>query len=71
MYTRIRNTDSILQIRLPIWARLLRALIQMTFNHHTHDGLLAARDLLGKRMCDLGLVLVILERVAVGAVDHE
>jgi len=71
MYTRIRNTDTVLQILLSIRARLLCALVQVAFNHHAHDGLLAARDLLGKRMCDLGLVLVVLERVAVGAVDHE
>src|SRR6478609_8064128 len=46
-------------------------LVDVALNHDTHDGGLALGDLLGKNLGNLGLVLVILVRVAVAAVNHQ
>ena len=43
----------------------------MALDHDTHDGGLTGLQLLGKGRGNLGLVLVVLERVAVAAVHHE
>ena len=43
----------------------------MALDHDTHDGGLTGLQLLGKGRGNLGLVLVVLERVAVAAVDHQ
>jgi hypothetical protein len=45
--------------------------IDVTLNHDTHDTCLTLGDLLGQDVRDLGLVLVILLRVAVAAVNHQ
>jgi len=43
----------------------------MTLDHDTHDGLITASNLLCQIMRDLGLVLVVLQRIAMTAVDHK
>lgn len=51
--------------------RLVRTLVDVALNHDTHDGILAFRDLFGQLGSNLGLVLVVLQRVSVAAVHHE
>jgi hypothetical protein len=48
----------------------LFALDEVGFNHEAHDGLVAVSDELGEVMGDLGLVVVVFARVAVGTIDH-
>lgn len=45
--------------------------INVTLDHHTHDRRLTGCNLLAQHSSHLGLVLVVLLRVAVAAVDHE
>ena len=49
----------------------MHTLMDITLDHHTHDGLLASSDLLGHDGSDLGLVAVVLEGVPMRAVDHQ
>lgn len=49
----------------------VRTLVDVAFDHNTHDSSLTGGNLLAKNSSDLGLVLVVLLRVAVAAVDHE
>lgn len=46
-------------------------LVDVALDHDTHDGGLSSGDLLGQNSSHLGLVLVVLLRVTVAAVDHE
>jgi hypothetical protein len=45
--------------------------VDVTLDHNTHDSRLAGGNLLAKNSSNLGLVLVVLLRVAVAAVDHQ
>ena len=56
-------------LRARHWDQL--TLVDVALDHDTHDALLAVGDLLGQAGGNLGLVLVVLERVAVAAVDHQ
>ncbi|QBZ63822.1 hypothetical protein PoMZ_05512 [Pyricularia oryzae] len=56
---------------LALLGHLLAALIDVALDHDAHDGILARLDLFGQLVGDLGLVTVVLERVAMAAVDHE
>jgi hypothetical protein len=49
---------------------LLCALVQVALDHNTDDTVLALADLVADNLGNLGLVPVVLERVAVRAVDH-
>lgn len=48
-----------------------QTLVDVALNHDAHNACLTLGNLLGQDMCDLGLVFVILLRVAVAAVDHQ
>lgn len=48
-----------------------RTLVDVALDHDAHDGLFTRCDLLGQDVRNLGLVLVVLLRVSVAAVDHE
>jgi len=50
---------------------VLLTLIDVTLDHNTHDSSLTGGNLLAKNSCDLRLVLVVLLRVTVAAIDHE
>lgn len=56
---------------LDLTGRNVRTLMDVAFDHHAHNGILPSGDLLGKNTRYLGLVLVILLRIAVAAVDHQ
>ncbi len=52
-------------------AEALVAGVEVALDHHGSDGLVTGGDLFGEVGGDFGLVLVIFEAVAVGAVDHQ
>ncbi len=47
------------------------AFLDVTLNHHTHDGRLTSGNLLGHSFGNFGLVLEVLLRIAVTAIDHD
>src|ERR1035438_2776527 len=49
----------------------LLTLVDITLDHHTHDGIFSFRNLLSQDSSHLGLVLMVFQRVSVTAVDHQ
>ena len=57
---------------MDLWCgRTWLTFIDVTFNHDTHDTLLALFDLFGDDLGNLGLIAVFLLAVSMRAVDHD
>lgn len=54
-----------------MWSGRKLTLVDVALNHDTHDGRLTPSNLASQVSGNLGLVLVVLERVSVAAVDHQ
>lgn len=67
----IGDGDTVLEALLALSGDVLPALVDVGLDHDTNDGVLAVPELLANILADKGLVLVVLARVAVRAVDHE
>lgn len=67
----VRDTHALLQRRRPFCRHLLRALVDVALDHHAHDARVAGCDLRAHGRGDLGLVAMVLQRVAMTAVDHD
>lgn len=59
--------------QLPIYSKISKrlTLVDVTLNHNTHNSILTGSNLLSKHSSDLRLVLVVLLRVTVAAVNHK
>jgi hypothetical protein len=66
----VGDRDTPLEAGRALLRDLLVASAQVALNHDTDNAVLALADLVANDLGNLGLVLVVLERVAVRAVDH-
>lgn len=66
----VGDGDTPLEAGRALLRNLLVAGAQVALNHDTDDTVLTLADLVANNLGDLGLVVVVLERVAVRAVDH-
>ena len=60
----ICNTDAFLETRWSLWWNLLVPFVDIRLNHHAHNGCLPFAELISYRLSDLGLVTMVLLRVA-------
>lgn len=58
------DADASLEARGALGWDLLCALVQVGFDHDADDAVFAGAELVGDDLCNLGLVAVVLERVA-------
>lgn len=68
---RVGDGDTVLESRGALGGDVLAPSVDVGLDHDTSDGGLAGRELGADVRADLGLVVVVLARVSVGAVDHE
>lgn len=66
----VGDGDTPLEVGRALLRDLLVASTQVALNHDTDDAVLTLADLVADDLGNLGLVVVVLERVAVRAVDH-
>jgi len=66
----IRNTDALLQSRRSLGRNILAALIEIALDHDASDETFTSGNLSGNRVCDLGLIIVILHRIAMRTINH-
>ncbi|KAI9151568.1 hypothetical protein HJFPF1_08775 [Paramyrothecium foliicola] len=67
----VGDADAALERRGALGGDLLVALVDVGLDHDTNDDLLTLAQLVGDDLGNLGLVVVVLLGVAVGAVDHD
>jgi hypothetical protein len=69
--TGIGDADAILESRGAIFRNILPASVDVGFNHDASNGAVAGNQLLANRIDNLWLVVVVLKRVSVRAIDHD
>jgi hypothetical protein len=68
--TCVGDGDCVFEARLSFLGHLLVALVDVRFDHDAHDGLFASGDLGSEFVSDLGLVHVVLFRVAMAVLER-
>ena len=63
--TGVGDRDTVLESRRTIWWDVLAAAVDVRLDHHTGDSIVAGTKLFADVVDDLGLVVVVLLRVAV------
>lgn len=66
----VSDGDTPLETARTLSGNLLVALLKVRLDHDTDNAILTGAELIGDGLCNLWLVTVVLERVAVRAVDH-
>jgi len=69
--TGISDADAILESGGAVFRNILPASVDVGFNHDTSNGTVAGNQLLADGINNLWLVVVVLERVSVRAIDHD
>jgi len=66
----VGDTDTILESRRAIFGNVLSASVNVGFDHDTSYGAVASNQLFADGIDDFWLIVMVLERVSVRAIDH-
>ncbi len=58
------DADALLETRWSFWRNLLISFVDVRLNHHAHDGFLTFAELISYCLRNLGLIVMVLLRVA-------